>query len=83
MPRSVIPGCKYRLCMASPVPIMLQDDLIEKLGGVDKVAEMSGRKRRMVKQSDGKYKYLSRSGPHTPLDGVSFHQAQHHPVLAA
>lgn len=60
---------------------MLQDDLIEKLGGVDEVAEMSGRKRRMVKQPDGKYKYLSRSGPHTPLDGVSVHQAQHHPVL--
>lgn len=51
-------------------PVM-QDELIERLGGPDKVAEMSGRKKRMVKQPDGQYKYLSRAGPHTGLDGVS------------
>lgn len=53
------------------LPCLLQDELIERLGGVDRVAEMSGRKKRMVKQPDGSYKYLSRSGNGIPLDGVS------------
>ncbi len=48
----------------------LQDELIERLGGVDAVAEMSGRKRRMVKQPNGVYKYCLRSGGDVHLDKV-------------
>ena len=47
----------------------LQDDLIERLGGVDKVAEMSGRNKRMVAGSDGRYRHLSRATD-VPLDMV-------------
>lgn len=49
----------------------LQDELIERLGGVDAVAEMSGRKRRMVKQPNGVYKYCLRSGGDVHLDKVT------------
>lgn len=49
----------------------LQDELIERLGGVDAVAEMSGRKRRMVKQPNGSYKYCLRSGE-VALEKVCF-----------
>lgn len=48
----------------------MQDELIERLGGVDAVAEMSGRKRRMVKQPNGVYKYCLRSGRDIHLDKV-------------
>ena len=48
----------------------LQDELIERLGGVDAVAEMSGRRRRMVKQPNGTYKYCVRSSGEGGLDKV-------------
>ena len=48
----------------------MQDELIERLGGVDAVAEMSGRKRRMVKQPNGSYKYCSRSSGEIALEKV-------------
>ncbi|DBA72580.1 TPA: hypothetical protein ACH3X2_010333 [Trebouxia sp. C0005] len=50
------------------------DELIERLGGVDAVAEMSGRKRRMVKQPNGVYKYCLRSGRDIHLDKVNIHE---------
>ena len=49
---------------------LMQDELIERLGGVDAVAEMSGRKRRMVKQPNGTYKYCLRSSAEGGLDRV-------------
>ena len=48
----------------------MQDELIERLGGVDAVAEMSGRKRRMVKQPNGSYKYCLRSSGEVTLEKV-------------
>ena len=49
---------------------LMQDELIERLGGVDAVAEMSGRKRRMVKQPNGTCKYCLRSSAEASLDRV-------------
>ncbi len=49
---------------------VMQDELIERLGGVDAVAEMSGRKRRMVKQPNGTYKYCLRSSGDIALEKV-------------
>ncbi|KAG2496337.1 hypothetical protein HYH03_005567 [Edaphochlamys debaryana] len=37
------------------------DDLIQRLGGPDAVAEMTGRTKRMERQGDGKWKYVPRS----------------------
>lgn len=48
----------------------MQDELIERLGGVEAVAEMSGRKRRMVKQPNGTYKYCLRSSGDVALEKV-------------
>lgn len=48
----------------------MQDDLIERLGGVSKVAELTGRRKRMVSDPDtGKFHYVSR-GQDVPLDKV-------------
>lgn len=60
----------------------MQDELIERLGGVDAVAEMSGRKRRMVKQPNGVYKYCLRSGGDIHLDKVTHkHDLHEHTAL--
>ena len=58
------PQVAYSLLSFEEISVlhMTQDELIERLGGVDAVAEMSGRKRRMVKQPNGTYKYCLRSG---------------------
>ena len=61
--------CKRTLSRYSAV-YALQDELIERLGGVDAVAEMSGRRRRMVKQPNGTYKYCLRSSGEGGLDKV-------------
>lgn len=54
----------------SLTPILwLQDDLIERLGGVDKVAELTGRKKRLVRGEDGKVRFLSRATD-GPIDTV-------------
>jgi hypothetical protein len=37
------------------------DDLIERLGGPGAVAEMTGRKARLLRQENGKYEYVQRS----------------------
>jgi hypothetical protein len=49
------------------------DDLIERLGGPDAVAEMTGRQKRMEKQPKGGYSYVSRSAQYgrCSLDDVS------------
>jgi len=52
-----------------------QDDLIDRLGGVDKVAELTGRRRRMVRDPDnGQFYYLPRAQD-MPLDKVSCHHS--------
>lgn len=38
------------------------DDIIDRLGGVDNVAEMTGRSGRIVKNKSGQYKYVKRFG---------------------
>ena len=38
------------------------DDLIDRLGGVDNVAEMTGRTGRILRQKNGKYRYMKRFG---------------------
>ena len=38
------------------------DDLIDRLGGVDNVAEMTGRAGRILRQKNGKYRYIKRFG---------------------
>ena len=38
-----------------------QDDLTDRLGGVDKVAELTGRSKRMVRGEDGKFRFLTRA----------------------
>jgi len=52
-----------------------QDDLIERLGGPNQVAEMTGRKKRMLLQKNGKYAYVSRADD-SCLDEVRGCQAQ-------
>jgi hypothetical protein len=49
------------------------DDLIERLGGPDAVAEMTGRQKRMEKQPKGGYSYISRAAQYgrCSLDDVS------------
>jgi len=59
------------VCEMHTIAWKMQDELIERLGGVDAVAEMSGRKRRMVKQPNGVYKYCLRSGGDIPLEKVT------------
>ena len=59
----------------------MQDELIERLGGVDAVAEMSGRKRRMVKQPNGSYKYCLRSSGEIALEKVHHSACHFHLVL--
>lgn len=46
-----------------------QDDLIDRLGGVDKVAELTGRSKRMVRGEDGKFRFLTRA-TNVPIDMV-------------
>ena len=48
----------------------MQDDLIDRLGGVDKVAELTGRRKRMVRDPDaGTFHYKARAQD-MPLDKV-------------
>lgn len=50
-----------------------QDDLIDRLGGVDKVAELTGRRRRVVRDPDNSQFYYLPRAQDMPLDKVSCH----------
>ncbi|KII72369.1 Protein strawberry notch 1 [Thelohanellus kitauei] len=50
------------------------DLLIDMLGGPERVAEMTGRKGRIVKSRDGDYVYESRSNEETSLELVNVHE---------
>lgn len=57
--------------MKLSVLLCLQDDLINRLGGVDKVAELTGRRKRMVYDGKtGAYYYKPRFDK-VPMDQVS------------
>ena len=68
--------CTMSSCILVPLEAQaiccaVQDELIEQLGGVDKVAELTGRRKRMVKDDDtGAYCYQLRA-QHCALDQVS------------
>lgn len=46
---------------ALKLPTNPLDDLLDRLGGPDRVAEMTGRRRRMVRCGDGGFRYLPRT----------------------
>ena len=48
----------------------MQDELIDLLGGADNVAELTGRKCRMIRGRDGQIRFLSRALHNIPLDQV-------------
>ena len=56
-------GCNFSI---SPL-----DDLIDQLGGVDCVAEMTGRKGRIVRQQDSKLKYELRDSDGEALESLN------------
>lgn len=63
----------------------LQDDLIKRLGGPDKVAELTGRRKRMLRDPDsGQYHYKLRAQdcpvdqawpPRTAANSITLHPA--------
>ncbi len=53
-----------------PATPTVQDELIDLLGGADNVAELTGRKSRMVRGKDGAIRFLSRASHNIPLDQV-------------
>lgn len=53
------------------LPANTLDKLIDEFGGVDNVAEMTGRKGRIVKVNDNVYTYRSRSYDELPLEYVN------------
>lgn len=56
------------------LPKNMLDDLIFKLGGPDNVAEMTGRKGRVVKDRNGIISYESRAEIETPLDRMNLEE---------
>eukprot|EP00397_Hematodinium_sp_SG-2012_P001623 GEMP01001627.1.p1 GENE.GEMP01001627.1~~GEMP01001627.1.p1 ORF type:complete len:1196 (+),score=210.08 GEMP01001627.1:40-3627(+) len=63
------------------LPANALDDLIDKLGGPDRVAEMSGRSSRLLRNKDdanGPYQYVSRTaGRDSSGDGVNLMEQRH------
>lgn len=53
------------------LPANVLDTLLNDLGGPKKVAELTGRKRRLVKIEDGKFEYQSRAQTNIPLDSIN------------
>jgi len=57
--------------------LCLQDDLINRLGGVEKVAELTGRRKRMVcDEKTGSYHYRARFDK-VPMDQVVLQVTRH------
>jgi hypothetical protein len=54
--------------LGEKLPTNTLDELIDQLGGPDKVSEMTGRKGRMVSMPDGTVRYESRSRGDVPLE---------------
>ena len=54
--------------LGSQLPPNTLDQLIDELGGPENVAEMTGRKGRVVQNSNGQVQYVSRSEADIPLD---------------
>ena len=50
------------------------DSIIDALGGPEKVAELTGRKERLVRQKDGTFRYVRRSENGVSLDRQNMHE---------
>uniref|UniRef100_S4REW7 Strawberry notch homolog 2a n=1 Tax=Petromyzon marinus TaxID=7757 RepID=S4REW7_PETMA len=62
--------------LTKDLPLNTLDELIEKLGGPSIVAEMTGRKGRIVQKADGKVAYESRAEPGVHIDIVNIKEKQ-------
>ena len=52
------------------------DSIIDALGGPDKVAELTGRKERLVRQKNGTFRYVRRSENGVSLDRQNMHEKE-------
>ncbi|XP_041086271.1 protein strawberry notch homolog 2-like [Polyodon spathula] len=62
--------------LGQELPLNTLDALIDKLGGPDHVAEMTGRKGRVVRMSDGSVRYESRAEPGLSIDHVNIKEKE-------
>ncbi|XP_061420565.1 protein strawberry notch homolog 1-like isoform X3 [Lethenteron reissneri] len=62
--------------LTKDLPLNTLDELIEKLGGPSIVAEMTGRKGRIVQKADGKVAYETRAEPGVHIDIVNIKEKQ-------
>ncbi|KAM8890033.1 strawberry notch homolog 2b isoform 1-T1 [Synchiropus picturatus] len=57
--------------LGKELPLNTLDELIDKLGGPDKVSEMTGRKGRVVRRPDGSVRYESRAEQGLTIDHIN------------
>lgn len=57
--------------LGKELPLNTLDELIDKLGGPDKVSEMTGRKGRVVRHPDGSVRYESRAEQGLTIDHIN------------
>lgn len=62
--------------LGEKLPPNTLDQLIDELGGPDNVAEMTGRKGRVVSNEDGSIQYESRSEADVPLETLNLTEKQ-------
>ncbi|XP_063770424.1 protein strawberry notch homolog 2 isoform X2 [Pseudophryne corroboree] len=58
------------------LPLNTLDVLIDQLGGPDKVAEMTGRKGRMIRRSDGSVGFESRAEQNLSIDNINLREKE-------
>ncbi|XP_018415037.1 PREDICTED: protein strawberry notch homolog 2 isoform X2 [Nanorana parkeri] len=62
--------------LGKELPLNTLDMLIDQLGGPDKVAEMTGRKGRVVRHSDGSLGYESRAEQNLSIDNINLREKE-------